>query len=181
MLSIDKLEGQAKDSIVANREDLARLVLERKNALVQQVDGFDREVAEFEKQEEKLIASEKRLSTKVEIFRTKKESIKAEYSAAEAQVKINESVTGISEEMADVGLALDRAENKKEEMKARAEAIDELMEAGILEDFTVGSKDDIDRELSKISKKGNVESELSMLKAEVGKGQTKTGEKRTDT
>ncbi len=50
MLSIDKLEGQAKDSIVANREDLARLVLERKNALVQQVDGFDREVAELEKQ-----------------------------------------------------------------------------------------------------------------------------------
>lgn len=181
MLSIDKLEKQAKDSIVANREDLARLALERKNALVQQVDGFDREVAELEKQEEKLIASEKRLSTKVEIFRTRKESIKAEYSAAEAQVKINESVTGISEEMADVGLALDRAENKKEEMKARAEAIDELMEAGILEDFTVGSKDDIDRELSKISKKSNVESELSMLKAEVGKGQTKTGEKRTDT
>jgi phage shock protein A len=83
--------------------------------------------------------------------------------------------------MADVGLVLDRAENKKEEMKARAEAIDELMEAGILEDFTVGSKDYIDRELSKISKKSNVESELSMLKAEVGKGQTKTGEKRTDT
>src|SRR5271157_257738 len=181
MLSIDKLEGQAKDSIVANREDLARLVLERKNALVQQVDGFDREVAELEKQEEKLIASEKRLSTKVEIFRTRKESIKAEYSAAEAQVKINESVTGISEEMADVGLALDRAENKKEEMKARAEAIDELMEAGTLEDLTGGSKDDIDRELSKITKRSNVESELSMLKTEVGKGQTKTVEKRKDT
>jgi phage shock protein A len=180
MLSIEKLEGQAKDSIVANREDLARLALERKDALVQQVDGIDREVAELEKQEEKLITSEKRLSTKVEIFRTRKESIKAEYSAAEAQVKINESVTGISEEMADVGLALDRAENKKEEMKARAEAIDELMEAGTLEDLTGGSKDDIDRELSNISKKSNVESELSMLKAEVRKGQTKTGGKRKD-
>jgi len=82
--------------------------------------------------------------------------------------------------MADVGLALDRAENKKEEMKARAEAIDELMEAGTLEDLTGGSKDDIDRELSNISKKSNVESELSMLKAEVRKGQTKTGGKRKD-
>ena len=83
--------------------------------------------------------------------------------------------------MADVGLVLDRAENKKEEMKARAEAIDELMEAGTLEDLTCGSKDDIDRELSKISKKNNVEFELSMLKAELGKGQTKTEEKRKDT
>ena len=181
MLSIDKLEGQAKDSIVSNSEDLARMALERKNALVQQVDKIDSEVAELEEQEEKLIVSEKRLSTKIEIFRTRKESIKAEYSAAEAQVKINESFTGISEEMADVGVALDRAENKKDEMKARAGAIDELMEAGTLEDLTVGNKDYIDRELSKVNKKRNVESELSMLKAELGRGPIKTGEKIPDT
>ncbi len=64
--------------------------LERKAALVQQVEGIDREVLELEKQEQKLIASENSLSTQVEIFRTKKESIKAEYSAAEAQVKSGE-------------------------------------------------------------------------------------------
>ena len=178
-LNIDKLEGQAKDSIVTNREDLARLVLEKKVALIQQVDGVDKEVAELEKQEEKLIASEKRLSTKVEIFRTRKKSIKAEYSAAEAQVKINESITGINEEMADVGLVLDRAENKNEEMRARAEAIDELIDVGTIEDLTDGRKVYIDGELSKINTKNNVESELSMLKAELGKEQAKTGEKRT--
>jgi phage shock protein A len=149
--SNEKLEKQARDAVAADREDLARMALERKAALQQQVDGIDREIAELEKQEEKLIASEKRLSTKVEIFRTKKESIKAQYSAAEAQVKINESVTGISEEM-----------------KARAEAIDELMEAGTLEDLT-GSKDDIERELAKISAQTSVESELARLKAEAGK------------
>ena len=175
--STDKLERQAKEAIAANREDLARLALERKAALMQQVEGIDSEIAELEKQEEKLIASEKRLSTKVEIFRTRKESIKAQYSAAEAQVKINESVTGISEEMADVGLALERAENKTEEMKARAEAIDELMEAGTLEDLT-GSRDEIERELAKISTQSNVESELARLKAEAGKGpeKSKSGE-----
>lgn len=172
MQNIDKLDGQAKSAIAADREDLARLALERKAALVQQVDGIDKEVAELVKQEDKLIAAEKRLSTKVEIFRTRKESIKAQYSAAEAQVKINESVTGISEEMADVGLALDRAENKTEEMKARANAIDELMEAGTLQDLT-GGKDDIDRELSKISAQTNVESELARLKAEAGKSPEK--------
>ncbi len=177
--SMDKLERQAKEAIAANREDLARLALERKAALTQQVGGIDSEIAELEKQEEKLIASEKRLSTKVEIFRTRKESIKAQYSAADAQVKINESVTGISEEMADVGLALERAENKTEEMKARADAIDELMETGTLEDLT-GSRDEIDRELSKISTQTNVESDLTRLKAEAGKGQEKTGEEGKD-
>ena len=33
MQNTDKLEGQAKDAIAANREDLARLALERKAAL----------------------------------------------------------------------------------------------------------------------------------------------------
>ncbi|MGB9929408.1 MAG: PspA/IM30 family protein [Methanosarcina sp.] len=169
----DKLEKQARDSIAANREDLARLALERKAALQQQVEGIDREIAELDQQQEKLVESEKRLSTKVEIFRTRKESIKAQYSAAEAQVKINESVTGISEEMADVGLAVERAENKTEEMKARAQAIDELMEVGTLQDLS-GGKDEIDRELAKISAQTNVESELAKLKAEAGKGPAKT-------
>lgn len=165
---IDKLEGQAKEAITANREDLARVALERKASYVQQVEGIDREVIELEKQEEKLIAAEKNLSTQVEIFRTKKESVKAQYSAAEAQVKVNESVTGTSKEMADLGLALERAENKTEEMKARAAAIDELTQAGTLEDLT-GNKDDIDRELSKIRAQSNVESELAKLKADAGK------------
>lgn len=174
MQNADKLGQQAKDAIAASREDLARLALERKAALQQQIDGIDREIAELSQQQEKLIEAEKRLSTKVEIFRTKKESIKAQYSAAEAQVKINESVTGISEEMADVGLAVERAENKTEEMKARAQAIDELMEAGTLQDLS-GGKDDIDRELAKISAQSNVESELAKLKAEAGKGSAKAG------
>lgn len=170
--SSDKLERQAKDSLAANREDLARLALERKASLAQQIEGIDNEITELEKQEEKLMASEKRLSTKVEVFRTRKESIKAQYSAAEAQVRINESVSGISEEMADVGLALERAENKTEEMKARAEAIDELMDAGTLEDFTDG-RDEIEKELAKISSKNSVDSELARLKAESGTGTTK--------
>ena len=177
MKSVDKLDSQAKDAITADREDLARMALERKAALLQQVEGIDAEISELEKQEEKLIAAEKRLSTKVEIFRTRKESIKAGYSAAEAKVRINESVTGISEEMADIGLAIERAENKTEEMKARAEAIDELMEVGTLEDLT-GPQDDIERELAKISTQTSVESELARLKAEAGKEPEKPESKK---
>lgn len=70
--------------------------------------------------------------------------------------------------MSDLGLAFERAENKTEEMKARAEAIDELKEAGTLEDLK-GNKDDIERELSKIRAQSNVESELARLKADDGK------------
>lgn len=166
--NIDKLNDQARDAVKANREDLARLALERKNGLLSQIQSLDQQIADLDRDQQKLQATEKRLSSKVEAFRTKKETIKAQYSAAEAQVKITESVTGISEEMADVGLAIQRAEEKTENMKARSAALDELLEQGTLEDFT-GREDDIEKELAKISATSNIESELASLKEEVGK------------
>jgi len=164
----EKLDAQARDAIKANREDLARLALERKAALTSQVSNLDREIATLEVEQEKLVEAEKRLSTKIEVFRTKKETIKAQYSAAEAQVKISESVSGISEEMADIGTSIERAENKTEEMKARASALDELIEQGTLTDIT-RSGDDIDRELAKIGQTSSVDAELTKLMAEVKK------------
>jgi len=167
-LNIDKLNGQARDAIKAGREDLARLALERKNGLISQVQSLDQQIDDLNNEQEKLQATERRLSAKVESFRTKKETIKAQYSAAEAQVKITESVTGISEEMADVGMAVQRAEEKTEDMKARSAALDELLDAGTLEDFT-GGEDDIEKELASISATGNIESELESLRKEAGK------------
>lgn len=165
LLNIQNLESQARDAVRANREDLARLALERKNGITSQIAGLDQQIASLETEQAKLVAAEQRLSTKVEVFRTKKETIKAQYSAAEAQVKISESVSGISEEMADIGTSIERAESKTDEMKARSAALDELIEQGTLEDIT-RSGDDIDRELAKVSQKSNVESELARLKAE---------------
>jgi phage shock protein A len=167
-LNIDKLNRQARDAVKAGREDLARIALERKNGLMSQVQSLDQQIDDLNKEQEKLQATERRLSAKVESFRTKKETIKAQYSAAEAQVKITESVTGISEEMADVGMAVQRAEEKTEDMKARSAALDELLEAGTLEDFT-GGEDDIEKELAMISATSNIESELESLKEEVDK------------
>lgn len=164
----DVLDKQAREAVRAGREDLARLALERKNAITSQIASLDQEIAGLGGEQEKLVAAEKRLATKVEIFRTRKETIKAQYSAAEAQVKITESVSGISEEMADIGVSIERAENKTADMKARSAALDELIDQGTLEDFT-GRQDDIDRELSKISSTSSIESELSKMKTEEGK------------
>ena len=166
--SSETLEKQAREALRADREDLARLALERKSAIDAQVAGLDQEIATLESEEEKLVAAEKRLATKVEVFRTRKETIKAQYSAAEAQVKISESVSGISEEMADIGVSIERAENKTTDMKARSAALDELIEKGTLEDLT-GRQDVIERELATISSKTQVETELSRLKTEEGK------------
>jgi phage shock protein A len=163
-----KLEDQARDALKMNREDLARLALERKTVVDNQMADLVVQIEELKKQQEKLTEAEKNLSLKVESFRTQKETIKAQYSAAEAQVRINESVSGISEELSDVGLAIQRAEDKTENMKARASAIDELIDSGVLEDFT-GKSDSIDKELEKVRKQGKVEDDLQKLREEMKK------------
>ena len=163
--NIRTLDEQARRSIEVDREDLTKLALERKNANLLQVQGLEKQIAEMQNEQEKLEQTEKRLSAKVEEFKSKKEVIKAQYSAAEAQVRIKESVSGISEEMTDVGIAMNRAEDKAEKMKAKAQALDELIDSGVLTDYT-SNKDDIDKELEKITVKGSVEEELAKLKAE---------------
>lgn len=164
-----KLDEQARESVKAGREDLARIALERKSTSQAEIANLTQQIADVAKQQEKLMVTEKSLSAKIELFRSTKETIKAQYGAAEAQVKITESVSGISEEMSDVGLAVQRAQDKTEQMKARASALDELVEAGTLEDVTGGTKDDIDRELSKIKSKGKVDEQLEALKKEMEK------------
>jgi phage shock protein A len=166
-MSIDRLDGQAREALQANREDLARKALENKAALQAQAAALDGQIADLNDQQQKLMAAESRLATKVEAFRTKKETIKAQYSAAEAQVKVTESVTGISEEMADVGMAVQRAEEKTENMKARSAALDELLESGTLTDLSGG--DEIEKELSRARAKSTVDDELARMKAQVEK------------
>ena len=166
-MNIDKLDGQAKEAISASREDLARKALESKALMQAQLNTLEGEINELNNQQQKLQAAETRLATKVEAFRTKKETIKAQYTAADAQVKITESVTGISEEMADVGLAVQRAEEKTEDMKARSAALDELLESGTLTDYSGG--DEIESELARVKAKSTVDEELAKLKAEMNK------------
>ncbi|MGC9443437.1 MAG: PspA/IM30 family protein [Candidatus Methanospirareceae archaeon] len=164
--NIKKLSEQAREALKVDREDLARLALERKKQLELELESLNQQIEGLQKEQDKLTATEKRLSTKIEAFRTKKETIKAQYSAAEAQVRVTETISGISEEMSDVGLAIQRAEEKTENMKARAAALDELQEFGTLEDLA-GSKDQIERELEKVRVGSEVDAELEKLKQEV--------------
>jgi phage shock protein A len=171
--SSDKLDRQARDSLAAGREDLAREALTRKAGVQSQMTDLKTQYDSLQGEEEKLTAASQRLQAKVDAFRTRKETIKATYTAAEAQTRINEAFTGISEEMGDVGLAIQRAEDKTEQMKARAGAIDELMASGALEDAVGGPRDDIQAELDRMGAGHNVDAELERMKLELGQGAPK--------
>lgn len=161
--NIARLDRQARQAVEAGRDDLARLALERKQTSLTELEGLDEQIAGMEREQEKLTQAEARLQAKVDAFRNQKEIIKAQYTAAQAQVRIGAALGGISEEMGDVSLAVQRAENKTDQMRAKAGAIDELVESGVLDDIT-GPRDDIDRELAQISASSNVEAELAALK-----------------
>ena len=161
-----RLEQQAREALALGREDLARRALEQRSVALQQIEGLEQQIADIEQEQQKLEATEAKLRAKVEAFRSQKEVIKARYSAAEAQVRIGEAVTGLSEELADVGMVIERAERKTENMKARAAAIDELVASGVLED-PIAPQDAIDRELAKLKANRSIDDELARLKKEV--------------
>ena len=131
-----KLDTQARQALSQGREDLARTALERKTLAQTELQSLDHRSRSSRHQQEALTANEQKLRQKIEQFRTKKEVIKAQYSAAEAQVRISEAANGVGEEMADLGLAIQRAEDKTETMRARASAVEELEKAGTFDDLS---------------------------------------------
>ncbi len=170
--SVVKLDTQARQALAQGREDLARAAIERKTVAQTELQSLDAQVQQLATQQQQLTDNEKKLRLKIEAFRTKKEVIKAQYSAAEAQVKISEAANGVGEEMADLGLAIQRAEDKTEEMRARAGAVEELEAAGTFDDLSQlgDGQDDIDRELAQLGAGAQVDSELEAMKAELGTG-----------
>ena len=172
--NLTKLDSQARQALGAGREDLARIALERKQTAVLELQGLDQQVSGLELEQEKLTHAEQRLQAKVAAFRTKKEVIKAQYSAAQAQVRIGSALSGVSEEMGDISLAIERAEDKTETLRAKAGAIDELAAAGVLDDPISGSKDDLTRQLEQVTATANVDSELEALKASLPSGEKKS-------
>jgi len=180
---INRLDQQAMQALQANREDLARMALQRKETLLVQINSYEQQLAQLKAQEEKLLNMERTISARVEAFRTQKEMVKAQYSAAQAQVKINETVTGISEEMTEMNLAMQRAQDKVLTMQARANAMEELIDQGTLSEqgmLGAGSGDTLERELQKISTEQNVEAQLQAMKQQLQLGGPNAQQKRLE-
>jgi phage shock protein A len=163
---IPKLEKQARQAVAAGREDLARMALNRKQTALAELEGLELQLAELNEEEAKLAAAEQQIADRVASFRMHKEATKARYSAAEAQVRIGETLTGVSGELGELSLALGRAEEKTNQMIARAKALDALTAAGSLDAAVLGEVDVIEHELLLISSGKAVEQELAALKAE---------------
>jgi len=167
--TVAHLQDQAKVALSQGKEELAREALSRKAAAQAQIDGMESQHEQLTEQEEKLEQTLQALQQRVNTFRTQKETLKAEYTAASAMTSVNESVAGISNTLGDSGAALQRAQDKIAVMQARAGALDELLQSGVLEDVG-GDTDDIQKELDEAGTAADVDHELAALKAQIGPG-----------
>jgi phage shock protein A len=167
--SVDHLQEQAKTALSLGKEDLAREALSRKATAQAQINDMEAQHEQLAEQEEKLGETLRALQQRVNTFRTQKEVLKAQYAAASASASVNEDVAGISSTLGDSGAALQRAQDKIATMQARAGALDELLQSGVLEDVG-GSTDDIQQELDEAGANADVDHELAALKAEIGPG-----------
>ena len=166
--SVDHLQEQAATALSLGKEDLAREALIRKAAAQAQIDPMEAQHEQLAEQEEKLGQTLQALQQRVNTFRTQKEVLKAQYAAASAESSVNESVAGISSTLGDSGESLQRAQDKIAIMQARAGALDELLQSGVLEDVG-GDTDDIQKELDEAGTAADVDNELAALKAQIGR------------
>ena len=165
--SVDHLQEQAKAALALGKEDLAREALQRKAAAQAQIDGMESQHQQLNEEEQKLEQTLAALQERVNQFRTQKETLKAQYTAASAEASVDESIAGISSTLGASGAALQRAQDKIANMQARAGALDELLQSGVLEDVG-GDTDDIQKELDEAGSSADVDRELAALKAQIG-------------
>ena len=161
------LDDQARAALGQGREDLAREALSRKSAAQQQIDAFEAQHQELAEQEEKLGHALAQLQERVNRFRSQKEVKKAQYTAAQSSAAVNAEAAGISSDFGDTGEALARAQDKIATMQARAGALDELMQSGVLEDVGGDASDDIQKELDEAGSAADVDRQLAALKAQL--------------
>ena len=164
--TVGHLADQAQAALGQGREDLAREALSRKAAAQQQVDGMEAQHQELGEQQAKLEQTLAQLQERVNNFRSQKEVMKARYTAAQASAAINAQAAGIAGEFGDSGATLASAQDKIATMQARAGALDELLQSGVLEDVG-GDTDDIQQELDEAGTSAQVDRELAALKEQL--------------
>lgn len=174
-------DQQARQALTAGREDLARMALQEKETALLQVNSYEQQLAQLHEQRDKLLAMQRTVTARVEAFRTQKEMVKAQYNAAQAQVRVNETLTGMSEEMGEMNLAMQRAQDKVLNMQARADAMETLIEE---DNFSApalpGGESSLDRELHKIAAEQNIDAQLHALKQEMQLGGPNAGQKQIE-
>jgi len=167
-----KAEDDARVALQAGREDLAKAGLSHKHSAIEKLETLKSAHAAILPQVDKLIGYQKQLEERIEKFRVQKEVSKTTYTAAQAQVKVTQSMAGIGNDLGNVGDAMRRADDKVAGMRAKADAMESLLDAGVLND-PLDNRSKAERELAALRVSSAIDSDLEKLKSELAAGDGK--------
>ena len=131
---IPVLDQRARSALLAGCDSAARSSLRRRVTAAANAESLAEQIGDLVNQEQKLELIEQRLATQIDSFYARQQVLGARFNAAEAQLRINEALAGLTGEVADLGLALEQAEDSAMWMQARASALEEMMAGGLVGD-----------------------------------------------
>ena len=126
------LLDEARRLVEAGREDAARMVLHRRQATLDRIRILDGQLARVTLEDQALASASDRLESEIAVRSARQGVSAARYDAAEARAKVTEALTDVSEEFSDLLAELRDADERAEYMESRADALDELVEIGVL-------------------------------------------------
>jgi phage shock protein A len=145
--------SKAKQALVSDREDLARIALNRRQIMLREAKKIKHQIIEIEQEAERLSIIQQKVTARLEEYSTKRDVLSARQTAAEAQVAVGEAIGGITEGSVDLNKALEFAEKNREDIQIRVEAINELIRNGDeFEDLDGYNNADIEQELESLKR-----------------------------
>jgi phage shock protein A len=129
---IETAGTEASAAVERGDDGGARRALERQLALEKAATELDNRHTQLRSEEEQLNNSAAGIERQIEDFRIRKDTLSARYSAAQARNEIHGATSGIGATAGEVGHVMADAERHTRELEATADAVDELMNEGIL-------------------------------------------------
>jgi len=161
---IPYLEDQARRALDADREELARIALQRKHAAQIELLDLDDQLDMIRQDEQSLMTAHQQLSGRIEEFRLQRTTASARHQSAAARVRVSETLTSVSDELAELSMAVGRAQESTERLQSRASALDALIASGVLT-TPFSTTDAVERELRDIATQRAVDEEIATMRA----------------
>lgn len=163
-----KLDELARRALQQGRDEVAASALTQSELIEGQLTGLSQQIEALAQQREGLEAAGERLQARVATMRTQKETLKAQYRSAKAAASAGETVAGLSSDMDDIEGMLDRARDKMLRTQARAEAVGELMESGMLARLSAGHTEMLEADVRARDVSDSVDVRLAEMKRQLG-------------
>ena len=166
---IAQLNTSAQQAMQAGKEDLATQALTQAEVLGQQRQAIDPQIQSIRAQVAKLQQAIQKYQAKVTAFANQRESLKASYEASKATSSAGDTLAGIGEHTSDAAMMMQRAQDKIARSQAHADAVDSLLDSGVLDaPLLGGGTSTLDDQITATVVDSNVQAKLAAMKSQLG-------------